>query len=98
MRYVWLIPTAPLAGAVLLLAAGRRVGRAAGAVASAAVAAAFVAAFAAWLAVIALPPGSRSNVVHLYQWAAFGALRIGVDFRWDPLAAVMALTVTGVGF
>jgi len=98
MRLVWLIPAAPLAGAVLLLAGGRLAGRAAGLLASAAVAVAFVAGAVAWLKVVALPAGSRSVVVHAYQWAAFGRLHIGIDFRWDPLAAVMALTVTGVGF
>jgi len=95
---VWLIPAAPLAGAVVLLCAGRRVGKAAGAVASAAVLVAFLAAAVSWLSALRLPPGSRSIVVHLYQWAVFGPLHVGVDFRWDPLAAVMAMTVTGVGF
>jgi NADH-quinone oxidoreductase subunit L len=98
VHLIWLIPTAPLAGAVVLLTAGRRFGRAAGPFASAMIAVAFVAAAAAWLAIIALPAGSRSSVVHLYQWGVFGPLRVGIDFRWDPLAAVMVLTVTGVGF
>ena len=31
--YVWLIPVAPLAGAVILVGAGRRIGKAAGFVA-----------------------------------------------------------------
>src|SRR5437879_2495085 len=98
MHLVWLIPAAPLAAAVLLLGAGRRVGRTAGPVAAIAIAVAFAAAAASWLSMIALPAGSRSTVLHLYQWASFGPLHVGIDFRWDPLAAVMAMTVTGVGF
>jgi NADH-quinone oxidoreductase subunit L len=98
VHFVWLIPAAPLAGAVILLLGGRRVGRSAGVLASAAVAVAFVASAVSWSSVIALPAGSRSRVVHLYQWAAFGSLHVSVDFRWDPLAAVMALTVAGVAF
>ena len=98
MNLVWLIPAAPLAGAVLLLGSGRRIGRAAGVVGSAAVGVGFAAAAASWLSVIALPAGSRSTVTRVYQWAAIGNLDVGIDFRWDPLSAVMALTVTGVAF
>ncbi len=98
MQLIPLILAAPLAGALVLLAAGRRFGRAAGVIGSAAVAVAFVSAGAAFVDLVALPLGGRSLPVRLFTWAVMGPLEIGVDLRWDPLAAVMALTVTGVSF
>ena len=98
MQLIPLILAAPLAGALVLLAAGRRFGRAAGVIGSATVAIAFVSAGAAFVDLVALPLGGRSLPVRLFTWAVMGPLEIGVDLRWDPLAAVMALTVTGVSF
>ncbi len=98
MQLIPLILAAPLAGALLLLTAGRRFGKAAGIVGSGAVALAFVSSGAAFIDLVTLPLGSRSVPVRLFTWAGMGTLDIGVDLRWDPLAAVMALTVTGVSF
>jgi NADH-quinone oxidoreductase subunit L len=98
MTTVPLIVAAPLAGTLLLLAFGRRIARASGAVGSAAVAIAFLAAGASFLDLLSMPAGSRSVSVHLLTWAEIGSLNVPIDLRWDPLAAVMALTVTGVGF
>jgi NADH-quinone oxidoreductase subunit L len=98
MDLVTLILTLPLAGAVVLLLMGSRVGRAAGAVASAAVGLAFVAALVSYLDLLSVPHGGRSFAVHLFTWAGVGDLQIPVDLRWDPLSAVMVMTVTGVGF
>ncbi len=98
MTYVPLILAAPLAGAVLLFAFGRRIGRAAGTLASVAIALSFIAGGLAFLDLRSLEPGSRSSAFHLFTWAGIGSLDIPIDLRWDPLAAVMALTVTGVGF
>ncbi len=98
MTSVPLILAAPLAGALLLLTNGKRVGRRSGVVASAAVAGAFVAAGASLLRLMAMPAGSRSIPVHLFDWANIGSLQVPVDLRWDPLSASMALMVTGVGF
>ncbi len=88
---------APLAGAVLLLVAGHRIGRFAGVVASLAVGVGFVASAVAALDLIARPAGGRSLVHRLFEWASVGPLSVGIDIRWDPLAATMALVVTGVG-
>jgi NADH-quinone oxidoreductase subunit L len=93
----WIILAAPLAGALLLLLV-RPLERVAGALASLAVAVAFAASALAWLDLTAQPAGARSGVRHLFVWAVSGALKIGVDLRWDPLAVNMALVVTGVGF
>ncbi|MEX0874804.1 MAG: NADH-quinone oxidoreductase subunit L [Actinomycetota bacterium] len=93
-----MILAAPLAGALVLMTSGRRVGRASGVLGSAAIALAFMAAAVSFLWLVTLDAGGRSEQVHLFTWAGIGPLDIGVDLRWDPLAAVMALTVTGVGF
>ena len=98
MQLIPVILLAPLAGAVVLLFAGRRLGRGAGILASGAVAAGFVASAAAFVDLIALPPGGRSLPLRLFTWAGIGSFELGVDLRWDPLAAAMALTVTGVSF
>ena len=98
MQLIPLILIAPLGGALILFAAGRRMGRSAGVLGSAAVAAGFVASAAAFIDLISLPQGGRSVLFHLFTWAGVGPFHVGVDLRWDPLSAVMALTVTGVSF
>ncbi len=98
MNVTWLILATPLAGALILLTSGRRVGRSSGLLASVAIAVAFFAAAISALWLVSLDEGGRSAQVHLFTWAQIGPLDVGADLRWDPLAAVMALTVTGVGF
>ncbi len=98
MELVWLIPAAPLAGFGVLLWAGRRAGRAAGLIGPLAVAVGFAASILAWLDLLGEPAGNRSVAVDLYGWMSVGTLDVEIAFRWDPLAAVMALVVTGVGF
>jgi NADH-quinone oxidoreductase subunit L len=98
VNITWLILAAPLAGALVLMTSGRRVGRASGVFATTAIGLAFLAAAVSALWLTSLDEGGRSVQVHLFTWAGIGPLDIGVDLRWDPLAAVMALTVTGVGF
>jgi NADH-quinone oxidoreductase subunit L len=98
MISVPLIAAAPLAGALVLFGFGRKVGNRSGTLGSAAIAVAFVAASASFFRLLQLPAGSRSISVHLFTWASMGKLHVPIDLRWDPLAAAMALTVTGVGF
>ena len=47
---------------------------------------------------LALPEASRLLVDHAYTWIQVGELRAEMGFAVDPLAAVMLLVVTGVGF
>ncbi|MGH8874661.1 MAG: NADH-quinone oxidoreductase subunit L, partial [Acidimicrobiia bacterium] len=93
-QYLWLVIVLPAAGTAFLHFFGSRLGEPrAGHLASAAVGGAFgVAAVAAW-------PFLRGNGdprdLVLYEWMP----SIGATFelRWDPLAALMTLVVTGVG-
>ena len=97
MNLSWLVPAAPLAGAILLLLFGRRFGRGSGVLACAAMTIAFVAALISLRWLLSVPTGGRSVFVHLFTWLSVGRLHLGLDLRFDPLSAVMATMVTGVG-
>src|SRR5213596_3527965 len=90
----------PLAGAAILLLTGRRwKGTSAGWLGLATVAAAFGVAVAVFADLTSKPVGLRNPGAHpaLFDWIASGNFHVSVAFRVDPLSAVMALTVTGVG-
>jgi len=93
-EFVWLVIALPLAGALLLHFFGRYLKEPlAGWLASAAIGGSFVIA-----AVAALPffeGGENSTIVSLWEWMP--AIGASFELQWDPLAAVMALVVTGVG-
>lgn len=96
------IPLLPLLGAAANGLAGaalqRRAGRGAvTAVACAPVALAFALALQAFWQLAALPAGERLLLDRVWTWIAVGALHVDVAFVVDPLSAVMALVVTGVG-
>ncbi len=92
------IPALPLAGAAILLLTGRRwKGTAAGWLGSATVAAAFVVAVAMFADLASKPVAHRLFQPPLFDWIAVGNFHVSVAFRFDPLSAVMTLTVTGVG-
>jgi NADH-quinone oxidoreductase subunit L len=92
--YIWLVIALPLAGAVFLHFFGRRLGEPlSGWLASSAIGGAFV------VAVVAAIPffegGEHGTVTALWQWMP--AIGANLEILWDPLAAFMALIVTGVG-
>ncbi|MGH9345964.1 MAG: NADH-quinone oxidoreductase subunit L [Vicinamibacterales bacterium] len=94
-----LIPAFPLLGFAVNAAIGRRLSkRVSGSLASLAMLASFaVSAIEVWrLAEMA----AEERVIDqtLYTWIASGDFIIDLTFRLDPLAAVMILVVTGIGF
>ncbi len=91
---VWLIPAFPLAGALLNALAGRAVGRRAHWVGVSAIAAAFIAACVAFSHVW----NGETYTGELFRWIVAGDFSARVRVTVDPLAAVMLLVVTGVGF
>ncbi len=96
---LWLLPLVPLAGAALCGFAGRRLSkRAVTMVACSASGAAFVLALAAFFELLALAPGDRRIEREFFTWIAAGDFTASAGFLLDPLSAVMALVVTGVGF
>jgi len=97
--YLWLIPALPLAAVLLNLAVGHRLGRRAiGGLACGAVGLAFAWSVVSVLRLAGLPAEHRAVTETVYTWMRVGDFRADVSFLLDPLAAVMILVVTGVGF
>ncbi len=96
---LWLIPALPLAGFVLLALFGRRLGHAGTtAVGVGSVGLAAAVALAAALAFILSPPSGWSHTLVLWRWFTVNGLQPDIALFYDPLAVVMTLVVTGVGF
>jgi len=93
--YLWLAIALPLAGSLFLHFFGRYVREPlSGWLASAAIGGAFViAAVAAWP--FFQGGGEASSTIALWEWMP--AIGASFELLWDPLAALMALIVTGVG-
>ncbi len=103
LRALWLVPTLPLAGAVLSLSVGKRLGKATGILASATVGASAILSVLLVLALSRLNgvPGGRLDSVFIqrsFDWITVGRFEVGADLRLDVLSATMVLVVTGVGF
>jgi len=93
---LWLIPTLPLVGAVLIGLLNRRLSRkVAGSMASGFVGLSALLSFATLAKVIASHKAVSQTA---YKWMAVGPLDVDIGFTVDPLAAVMICVVTGVGF
>jgi len=109
LQNIWLIPLFPLATAGVMLLLGRRLPNAAVSVLCVgSVGVSFLYSLGAVWQLVARPVEERVVQVILFDWVPLGAFhtsagRLG-DFvaDWglllDPLSAVMALVVTGVGF
>jgi NADH-quinone oxidoreductase subunit L len=88
---IWLVPLLPLAGAVLMFLAGRRLPKAGvDIICVGSILLSFLLSAAA-----ALENGAASKEIVLYQWLPL----ISADWGYllDPLSSVMILVVTGVG-
>ena len=95
---VWVIPTLPLVGFVLLLAFGRRLREPwPGWLATAMVAGSFAAAVVTFVGLLDLPADERRVVYSLFEWFSAGSLEVDVGFLVDPLSLAMVLFITGVG-
>ena len=109
LKLIWVIPLFPAAGAVINGLLGRRLPkRLIDIVACGLVGLAFIFAVGAVNQLVHLPEHDRHFEVELFTWipAGMGELRSGGlapfviqwGFQLDPLAAVMVLVVTGIGF
>ncbi|RMD84162.1 MAG: NADH-quinone oxidoreductase subunit L [Candidatus Dadabacteria bacterium] len=99
LRWIVLLP---LLGAVTNFLLGariqQRIGR--GAVSAIAIglpAVSFVLAVAGFERLAGLAPNERLLLDQVLPWIHIGALRVDIAFQLDPLSAVMALVVTGIG-
>ncbi|MBW3627332.1 MAG: NADH-quinone oxidoreductase subunit L [Actinobacteria bacterium] len=95
---VWLIPALPLAGFLILLAAGRKLGEpAAGWLATAMVTGSFVAGLVTFAGLLGEDEHHRQFVFTVFEWLPSGSFSVDVGFLVDPLSMAMVLFVTGVG-
>jgi len=98
MNPFWLIPFPPAAGAFFLIVAGRKLTRKAIAwLACLAVAASFALAVVSFVNLAGTAQAGNPLLKTLFTWIKAGDFRADLAFRFDPLSAVMALVVTGVG-
>jgi NADH-quinone oxidoreductase subunit L len=110
---LWLIPLAPFIGATINAIFGRRlqaspwgkdaskklhIGSAGvSAVAVGAMFTAFLFALVNVVKVVSLEPGHRYLYTFAWQMVRIGSLDVNFSFAMDPLSAIMAMIITGVG-
>ncbi len=98
-RLLWLVPIVPYAGALLLALAGPRLSRrlvalsGAGTVGVAAVLAVLIS-----IDFLVAPPPDHVFDQTLWTWVRVGTFAPGIGLHLDPLALVMVLVITVVGF
>jgi NADH-quinone oxidoreductase subunit L len=108
MRYIWLIPLLPGAGAAINGLVGIRSfsRKTAGLVACATMTAALALAVVAFWQLLGLPGDARAYDVNVASWIpkiplathdGFGNFEVPWGFRLDPLSGMMLLVVTGIG-
>jgi NADH-quinone oxidoreductase subunit L len=96
-NYLWIIPVAPCAAAVINGVFGKKMGKATAAVAIPAVAISFL--MALYVAGSVLMAGEEPTPLAdgaFYQWIVSGGFAVQAGYYIDPLAAVMLLVVTSV--
>jgi NADH-quinone oxidoreductase subunit L len=93
------IPLLPLLGFLVNICLARRLSRrAAGVIASSAMLAAFAISLLSVRELVLLPPEAREISQTVFGWIGSAEFQVPFRLRLDPLAAVMILIVTGVGF
>ncbi len=98
LELVWLIPTLPLAGFLVILLAGRKLGDpGAGWFATLMCGGAFVATVIVFIGLYNKPEAQRSFEQSLWTWLPAGNLKVDFGFLVDPLSMTMAAFITGVG-
>ncbi|RVW09787.1 NADH-quinone oxidoreductase subunit L [Prescottella agglutinans] len=94
---IWLLPVLPLAGAAILLLAGRRSDPWGHLLGCAAALASFVLAAALFVDMVGRAPADRTVTQDLFTWLPVAGLQVDVGLRLDPLSMCFALLITGVG-
>jgi NADH-quinone oxidoreductase subunit L len=94
----WICLLAPLAGALGITFAGRRVSRrTAGWISTLSTFVAFGGALVAFFGLWAADPSDREQVSTAYTWLAAGDFEVGLQIQLDTLSSTMMLVVSGVG-
>ncbi|MCD6162184.1 MAG: NADH-quinone oxidoreductase subunit L [candidate division Zixibacteria bacterium] len=96
---VALIPMFPLAGFLLIGLTNKKLPKpAVSFIACGSVFMSFLFGVIAFFDILGMPSDSRAINVKLFDWIVSGSFSSSVSFMFDPLAAVMVLAVSGVGF
>lgn len=93
---IWLIPAFPLLGFLINALVVRRE-RDAGILASVAVGLSFIMTIAAMALLENAPAEAKRLTWTLWEWISIADFRVAFGLLFDPLTAVMALLITGVG-
>ena len=94
---VWLVIALPLAGAVILLLAGRRSDRWGHLLGTVAAVASFVCAAVLFVDMLGREADSRTTHESLFSWVPAGELRVDFGLQLDQLSMCFVLLITGVG-
>jgi NADH-quinone oxidoreductase subunit L len=95
----WIIPFIPGLSSLLLLVFGTKLPKKWISIqACTAVFASFVVSAISFIGLRQMPHEAYPLIKNLYPWIQSGNFKAGLSFQFDPLTAVMALVVTGVGF
>ncbi|MBD3217468.1 MAG: NADH-quinone oxidoreductase subunit L [candidate division Zixibacteria bacterium] len=100
LDYIWLIVVMPLLGFLINGLFGKKFPRAmVSLIACGTVLVSFIMSVIALFELLQLDPHHRYHEIYsLFKWIPSGALNVEIGFLFDPLSAVMALVVSGVGF
>ncbi len=94
----WLCLLAPVAGALAITFAGKRLTRrAAGWLSTASVFVAFGGAVVAFFAMVGRETPQRTELSTPFTWLSAGTFHVGMSILVDPVSIVMMLVVSGVG-
>jgi NADH-quinone oxidoreductase subunit L len=95
----WIIPFLPGLSSLILLIFGTKLPKKYISIqACTAVFASFVVSVISFIGLKQTPHEVYPLIKNLYPWIHSGSFKTGLSFQFDPLTAVMALVVTGVGF
>ena len=96
---VALIPIFPLAGFLLIGLTNKKLPKpVVSFIACGSVFVSFLLGVVAFFDLLRMPENLRAINVKLFDWIVSGTFSTSISFRFDPLAAVMVLVVSGVGF
>jgi NADH-quinone oxidoreductase subunit L len=99
INWLWIIPLAPLAGAIINGAAGKRFSKGvSGIVGTGAVAVSFLFSLGAFLQMLRMPEGALPVVRNYFVWIQAGTFHANFGYQLDHLSGLMIMVVTGVGF
>jgi NADH-quinone oxidoreductase subunit L len=95
----WLIPFIPALSTLVLVLFGSKLPKKyVSWQACLSVFASFIIALISFISLLKTPPENYPLVKSLFTWISSGSFNADLSFQFDPLSAVMALVVTGVGF